>query len=168
MKEVAEICSDYDEETDTDDINKTMLYDVYTKGINNCYKYDTVGGYPYCDLQNFVEILANGELTTHSAKLVDIASRINRASANAIVCKYLTAPIKSLNLTMAVTLVDKNTWNTRNYETAYDELLFQQKTGWGDWLKINPINPFKDSPEEDEEEDVEAEIEYFLQLMGKN
>lgn len=193
LKEVAEIYADYDETTDND-IEKRNLCNAFKQAINSCYHYDWnydaegYAEYPFYDLHDFVEILANGNINNYSAKFVDISSRINRAFENAIVCKQLTSSIKNKkhDLTMGVTIIDKDMWvafdnryagKDYNYQMAYDELVFQQKTGWGNWLSVNPITPkgnpdpltYADLPTEDEETpSLQEEIEYILELIGKN
>lgn len=81
---------------------------------------------------------------------------------------------------MAVTIVDKDMWNLYGYEKEYNDLVFQQKTGWGDWLKINTVAPIGNPdplkvigvtlPEGggSSEPSVEQQIEYILGLIGKN
>lgn len=185
LKEAAEIYANYNEETDANDNNKRALCEVYSMAVNSCYHYDFsfdengVAHYPFYDIHSLVELLANGNFSTYSAKFVDISSRINRAFKNAVVCKKLTSPINSLDIAMGVTIVDQKTWNDYQYNTTYDQLLFHQKTGWGDWLKMNPIRPtgnpnpksYVDFPDYEDTEtnpSVEEEIAYLLQLIGKN
>lgn len=182
LLDVAKISASYSEVRDADDANKTNLYNAFKTAVTSCYHYDWgyyedgAAYYPYYDLLNFVEILANGETNTYSARFVDISSRINRAFADAIVCKQLTAPIKHVGFTMGVTITDKLVWKHDDYDIAYDELVFQQKTGWGDWLKINPVAPignpdpetYCDIPEDEEMEtpSLEDELAYILSLIG--
>lgn len=182
LEDVAKIYASYDEVRDADDANKTNLCEAFEIAVTSCYHYDWAyyedgtSCYPFFDLLNFVEIIANGNTSTYSARFVDISSRINRAFADAIVCKQLTAPIKHYGFTMGVTIVDKSSWVNDGYDYAYDELVFQQKTGWGDWLKINPVTPignpdpetYCDIPEDEEAEEpsLEDDIAYILNLIG--
>ena len=103
--------------------------------------------------------------------------------SEAIVCKQLSSVINNLSLSIGVTIIDKDFWQNLGYQNAYNELLFQQKTGWGNWLKINPVTPEKNpNPEtilggqDDEEDDndgqenkptLEEEIALLLELIGK-
>ena len=184
LKEVAQICADYDEVEDADDLNKKALCEIFNYAVNACYHYewsydeDGYAYYPFYDLHHFVEILANGNISTYSARFVDIASRIKRAFADAIVCKQITTSIMGLDLSMGVTIVDEYIWDVYDYQPAYDQLVFQQKTGWGDWLKINPITPinnpdpssFVDIANQDEGDTplpLDEEIAYLLSLIGK-
>ncbi len=185
MAEVAEIYVDYQDDEHSDSI-KEAVSAAYVMAITSCYQYhwgyydDGTPHYPFFDLQSFVEIMANGNVSTYSAKFVDISSRINRASANAIVCRELTAPIAHLNLTMGITIVDKANWRAFGYSPAYEQLEFHKKTGWGNWLKINPVmtignpNPksYVNIPDFGDSSGtttpVEEEINYLLSLIGKN
>ena len=199
LKEVAEIYASYDETADNS-IEKSNLCSAYEEAIKSCYHYDWqyypdgYAGFPFYDLHDFVENLANanGGVNNYSAKFVDISSRINRAFNNTIVCKQLTSSIKNEkhDLTMGVTIVDKDIWveldgehyadTDYNYQMAYDELVFQQKTGWGNWLSVNPVTPtgnpnpltYANVPEDDGEESqkptTQEEIEYILELIGKS
>lgn len=184
LKEIAQIYATFDAEADANDLNKYYLCTAFNRAINTCYHYDWnyfddgTAGYPFYDIQNFIEILVNGETHSYSAKLIDLASRINRALSNAIVCKELTSAIERMDLSMGITIVDDYVWKERGYDIAYDELLFQKKTGWGDWLAINPILPtgnpnpatITQLPEQNDgvRLPVEQEIEYLLNLIGKN
>ena len=151
--------------------------------MNSCYHYDWdyyedgTPYYPYYDILSFVELLANGETNTYSARFVDISSRINRAFADAVVCQQLTSPIAYKNFTMGVTIVDKRVWRREGYDPAYYELMFQLKTGWGNWLKINTAAPtgnpnpltYGELPNsvEEQEPPIQEEIDYILSLIGK-
>ena len=165
--------------------NAVNILNTYEYAINSCYHYDTdsdIKGrakYPFYDIQQLAEYFANGMYSTYSAKLIDVASRMNRAFNDAIVCKNLTAQIMGQTLTMAVTIVDKEMWNSNKYQEAYDKLLFQKKTGWGDWLSTNPVrptynpNPYSFIEEEEGEEgyipepSFEEELALLLDMIGK-
>lgn len=186
LKEVAEIVASYNEETDATDLNKYYLCSAYQQAICSCYHYDwnyMADGRPespFFDLNHFIQILVNARTHDYSAKFVDISSRISRAFKNAIICKQLTTPVKSMDLSMAVTIVDSYQWNIYGYEKPYNDLAFHQKTGWGDWLKINTVAPIGNPdplkvigatlPEGggSSEPSVEQQIEYILGLIGKN
>lgn len=163
--------------------NAVNIYKTYEAAINSCYLYDAdadVDGslyYPFFDIQQLAESFANGHYSTYSAQLIDVSSRLNRAFNNAIVCKNVTAPLYGQTLTMGVTIVDKKIWQSQNYQAAYDKLLFQKKTGWGNWLLMNPVTP-KDNPnplsfvEVTEEEEptkpsFEEELALLLEMIGK-
>jgi hypothetical protein len=85
-----------------------------------------------------------------------------------------------MDLTMDITIVDSYQWNLYGYEKPYNDLAFNQKTGWGDWLKINTVAPIDNpdplkvigaTPSDDDassEPSVELQIEYILDLIGKN
>lgn len=185
MTEIAEIYNDSKGHESIDSINYAIMM-TYDQAVKGCYHYDWAyyddgyAGYPFFDLQQFVEVLANGAVSPYSAKFVDLAGRINRASAGAIVCKELTAPIDHLHLTFGITIVDQPFWNAIGYSPAYEQLEFHKMTGWGNWLKINPVAPignpdprsYVNIPESDdsvtETPPVEAEIAYILALIGKN
>ena len=139
--------------------------------------------FPFFDLLNFAEILANGVSSTYSAKLVDIASRLNRAFNEVIVYQKLSNIIvNKLDLSLAVTIVDANRWGVHFYDGIYSKLKFDEVTNWGEWLSINPVVPtgnpnpdtFMDNFEgagddEDEEgdgdEDEEGSDELLIQLV---
>jgi hypothetical protein len=61
-----------------------------------------------------------------------------------------------MNLSLGVTIVNTLVWDQLGYEAAYPGLKFQQATGWGDWISINPYyptgNPNPDSFISDEDE----------------
>lgn len=118
--------------------NMINLYEAFNKSINNCYKYDNTG-YPFYDLLNFAELLTGFSGTTYSAKFVDIASRLNRSWNEAVVFNNLSTAIRFLDLSVAVTIVNEEEWKNLHYDTAYDNLLFDQITDWGAWLSKNPI-----------------------------
>ena len=177
------------------DFDAQLLCETYATAINNCYHYDDsyfqngIAAYPFYDIQTLVEILAHGVGGTHSysAKFVDISSRINRAFSETIVTKQLTSVLAGANLGMGVTIVNNTVWDAYQYQEAYDTLVFQQETGWGDWLKINPVYPIgnpdpskiaqsgegEDEGEEDEDEEGgemtdDLWIQYILSLIGKD
>ena len=183
LKEVAEIYATYDAEKDANDLNKVYLCSAFNMAINSCYHYDWnyyndgSAVYPFYDLNNFVQILVNAETHSYSAKFMDLASRINCALSNAIVCKEVTVYADYMNLSMGITIVNDAQWNYWGYNDAYVELLFHDKTGWGDWLEVNPIMPtgnpnpssIVEIPEFEEVElTLEQEINYLLSLIGKN
>lgn len=78
---------------------------------------------------------------------------------------------------MGVTIVDKRVWRREGYYPAYYELMFQLKTGWGNWLKINTAAPtgnpnpltYGELPNsvEEQEPPIQEEIDYILSLIGK-
>lgn len=182
VTELAEIYNDYQDDEEYDAM-KSTLSDTFKLAVTNCYHYDWsyyedgFPAYPFFDLQQFVELLANGGVTPYSAKFVDLASRINRASADALICKELTAPISHMDFTFGICIIDKLTWKYTGYSPAYEELEFHKQTGWGNWLKINQVLPvgnpdpssFVDMSEgvEPEPIPVEEEIDYLLRLIGK-
>lgn len=154
--------------------DEMVITSTLMKGISNCYMYETSYiEFPFFDLLNFAEILANGAASTYSAKLVDIASRLNRAFNEVIVYQKLSNIIvNKLDLSLAVTIVDSGRWGEHYYDGIYSKLKFDEVTNWGEWLSINPIVPtgnpnpdtFMDNFEgagddEDEEGDGEGEGE---------
>ncbi|MBQ2364127.1 MAG: hypothetical protein II288_01025 [Alistipes sp.] len=183
LKDIAKIYANYDKVNDVKDVNKTNLYEAFKNAITSCYHYDWdyeadgSAHYPFYDILDFVELLSNGGTNTYSAKLVDISSRINRAFADVIVCKQLTAPISHKNLTMGITIIDKYQWKKQKYNPAYYGLVFQDETNWGNWLEINPVAPagnpnpltYYGNPEMGEEPilSLQEEIDYLLSLIGK-
>lgn len=151
--------------------DEMVITSTLMKGINNCYMYETMyEAFPFFDLLNFAEILANGVASTYSAELVDIASRLNRAFNEVIVYQKLSNSIvNKLDLSLAVTIVDAGRWG-EYYDGIYSKLKFDEVTNWGEWLSINPIVPtgnpnpdtFMDNFEgagddEDEEDDGEGD-----------
>lgn len=125
------------------------------------------------------EILANGPTNSYSARIIDIASRINRAMADVIVCKRLTSIIERWNFTLGVTIVDSDTWTTYGYNKTYNSLEFDQLTNWGRWLSINPVKPIgnpnpltiigqSEFIEEENDIPLDKEIEFMLELIGKS
>jgi hypothetical protein len=193
MKEVAQIFYDYQSGVyDKNDANISSVCASYQRAISMCYHYDTsydenhLAEYPFYDLHTFVEILANGYLSTYSAKFVDISSRLNRVMSDAIVYKQVTSALSGSDLSMGITIVDLEHWETFGYKEAYDKLAFQQKTGWGDWLEINLVRPYgnpnpdtimqngEENPEQPGEEPGEEQqpaadvlIDFILTLIGK-
>ena len=154
--------------------DEMVITSTLMKGISNCYMYETsYMEFPFFDLLNFAEILANGAASTYSAKLVDIASRLNRAFNEVIVYQKLSNIIvNKLDLSLAVTIVDAGRWGEHYYDGIYSKLKFDEVTNWGEWLSINPIVPtgnpnpdtFMDNFEgaggdEDEEGDEEGDGE---------
>ena len=100
--------------------------------------------------------------------MVDIASRLKRALKDVIVCKQLSNCLAGkLDLSLSVTIVDNETWETMGYEGIYNTLKFDQATNWGDWLSINPLKPtgnpdpstYTEAGEEEEGEEEEEEGE---------
>ena len=187
VTEVLEMCMEYAENEGETDINIEYLASIYHSAVNYCYHYDT--DYPYYDIRAFAEILANSISTTHSAKFAAVASKLHRTMDDAIVCKQLSSVIAGNDLSMAVTIVDQDMWDDYGYQEAYDTLYFQQRTGWGNWLAMNPITPTNNpnpdtivSGGEDEGDeggegeeggsqqpiDPEQEIEHILAIIGKN
>ena len=190
VTEVLEMCLEYAENEGEQDLNIEYMASIYSSAVNYCYNYDT--DFPYYDIRTFAEILANSMSTTYSAKFVSVASKLHRAMDEAIVCKQLASVIEGMDLSMAVTIVDQNMWNQFGYQEAYDTLYFQQRTGWGNWLAINPVTPTHnpnpetvvpggDEGEEgeeggeggsqqpiDPEQALALEIEHILSIIGKN
>ncbi|MBR5206297.1 MAG: hypothetical protein IKW52_03930 [Alistipes sp.] len=190
VNEVLELCMEYAENEDEVDKNIEYLASILSSAVNYCYNYDT--GFPYYDIRTFAEILANSVSTTYSAKFASVASKLHRAMNEAIVCKQLSSVIAGMDLSMGVTLVDQEMWELFGYEEAYDTLYFQQRTGWGNWLAMNPIAPTNNpNPDTvvpgggedgddgdggeggnqqpvDPEEALAQEIEHILNIIGKN
>jgi hypothetical protein len=74
--------------------------------------------------------------------LVDISSRLNRAFIEAILCKQISKTIlQDLNLSLGVTIANSLFWDRVEYGTTYPGLKFQQETGWGNWISVNPYYP---------------------------
>ena len=187
VKEVLDMCMEYSENADEDEVDKNIEYlaSIFNSAVNYCYNYDT--GFPFYDIRTFAEVLANSVSTTHSAKFASVASTLHRAMDEAIVCKQLTSVISGMDLSMAVTIVDHDLWELFGYQKAYDTLYFQQRTGWGDWLAMNPVTPTTNPnpgtvvPGGGEEGEggeggggaqqpvsPEEEIEHILTIIGKN
>ncbi len=150
MLEVTELCNDYFDPAKEDeevDMSIEYLSSAYEEAITQCYHYDDdvledgSAKFPFFDVLNFVQILASGYSHPYAAKFVKAASDLNRALDNAIVCQQLSPVLTGLDLALAVTIVDQTVWEKYGYQEAYDELYFQQRTGWGNWLKINQITP---------------------------
>ena len=187
VKEVLDMCMEYSENADEDEVDKNIEYlaSIFNSAVNYCYNYDK--GFPFYDIRTFAEILANSVSTTHSAKFASVASTLHRAMDEAIVCKQLTSVISGMDLSMAVTIVDHNMWEYYGYQKAYDTLYFQQRTGWGDWLAMNPVTPTtnpnpgtvvpgggggdeggEDGGGAQQPVSPEEEIEHILTIIGKN
>ena len=190
VTEVLEMCMEYDEKLGEDeevaDKNIEYLASIFNSAVNFCYNYDT--GFPFYDIRTFAEVLANSVSTTHSAKFAAVASKLHRTMDEAIVCKQLTSVIAGRDLSMSVTIVDQNLWELFGYQKAYNTLYFQQRTGWGNWLAMNPITPTNNPnpgtvvPGGGEEGeggegseggaqqpvDLDQEIEHILTIIGKN
>lgn len=157
---------------------------TFKNALNNSYHYiwlyeeDGVSAYPYYDIMSLAEILANGPTNSYSARFVNIASRINRAMDDAIVCKQLTSVIERWNFSLGVTIVNSDAWTKYGYDSTYEDLDFDRQTGWGKWLSVNPIlpagnpNPFTligQTEDDEEEEDIplDQEIDFMLNMIGK-
>lgn len=157
---------------------------TFKNALNNSYHYiwlyeeDGVSAYPYYDIMSLAEILANGPTNSYSARFVNIASRINRAMDDAIVCKQLTSVIERWNFSLGVTIVNSDAWTKYGYDSTYEDLDFDRQTGWGKWLSVNPIlpagnpNPFTligQNEDDEEEEDIplDQEIDFMLNMIGK-
>ena len=187
VKEVLDMCMEYSENADEDEVDKNIEYlaSIFNSAVNYCYNYDT--GYPFYDIRTFAEVLANSVSTTHSAKFASAASTLHRAMDEAIVCKQLTSVISGMDLSMAVTIVDHDLWEQYGYQKAYDTLYFQQRTGWGDWLAMNPVTPTtnpnpgtvvpgggggdeggEDGGGAQQPVSLEEQIEHILTIIGKN
>lgn len=187
VKEVLDMCMEYSENADEDEVDKNIEYlaSIFNSAVNYCYNYDT--GFPFYDIRTFAEVLANSVSTTHSAKFASVASTLHRAMDEAIVCKQLTSVISGMDLSMAVTIVDQNMWELFGYQKAYDTLYFQQRTGWGDWLAMNPVTPTtnpnpgtvvpgggeegeggEDGGGAQQPVSLEEQIEHILTIIGKN
>jgi hypothetical protein len=181
LKEMMPAVLKYVQNPESVTADEMAIISTLMKGINNCYMYETMyEQFPFFDLLNFAEILANGITSTYSAKLVDIASRLNRALNEVIVYQKLSNIIANkLDLSLAVTIVDGGIWGTW-YDGVYSRLKFDQVTKWGEWLALNPIvptgNPNPDTfmenfegvgDDEDEEgdDDEDGEDELIIQLV---
>ena len=158
LEDMVQIAAKYNEDPENMTTDEAGIYSTLLTALNNCYQYDS--GFPFFDIRHFSEILVNGGFTSYTPKLVDISSRLNRALNEAIPCKQVNNPnLQSMNLSLGVTIVNTLVWDKLGYEAAYPGLKFQQATGWGDWISINPYyptgNPNPDSfvSGEDESED---------------
>lgn len=143
LKEMMPAALKYAQDPESVTPDEMVITSTLMKGINNCYMYETSYiEFPFFDLLNFAEILANGAASTYSAKLVDIASRLNRAFNEVIVYQKLSNIIvNKLDLSLAVTIVDAGRWGEHYYDGIYSKLKFDEVTNWGEWLSINPIVP---------------------------
>lgn len=155
LEEMVQIAAKYNEDPESMTTDEAGIYSTLLTALNNCYQYDS--GFPFYDIRHFSEILVNGGFTSYTPKLVDISSRLNRALTEAILCKQVNKTVlQSMNLSLGVTIVNTLVWDQLGYEAAYPGLKFQQATGWGDWISINPYyptgNPNPDSFISDEDE----------------
>ena len=156
LEEMVQIAAKYNEDPESMTTDEAGIYSTLLTALNNCYQYDS--GFPFYDIRHFSEILVNGGFTSYTPQLVDISSRLNRALNEAIPCKQVNnTALQSMNLSLGVTIVNTLVWDKLGYEAAYPGLKFQQATGWGDWISINPYyptgNPNPDSFASDEEEE---------------
>ena len=156
LEEMVQIAAKYNEDPECMTTDEEDIYSTLVLALNNCYQYDS--GFPFYDIRHFSEILVNGGFNSYTPKLVDISSRLNRALNEAIPCKQVNnTALQSMNLSLGVTIVNTLVWDKLGYEAAYPGLKFQQATGWGDWISINPYyptgNPNPDSFASDEEEE---------------
>ena len=179
LKEILPIVSKYEEDPENMTVDELFVYMMYTTALNSCYHYDDTT-YPFFDLQNFAENLAHcNRFNSYTAKMVDIASRLKRALNDVIVCKQLSNCIAGkLDLSLSVTIVDNQSWETMGYDGIYNTLKFDQVTNWGDWLSVNPLIPTGNpdpstyteaGEEEGEEEEGEGEegeeVDWILELV---
>lgn len=164
LKEMMPAVIKYAQDPESVTADEMVITDTLMRGISRCYMYETnYVQFPFFDLLNFAEILANGAASTYSAKLVDIASRLNRAFNEVIIYQKLSNIIvNTLDLSLAVTIVDANRWETQ-YDGIYSRLKFDEVTNWGEWLSMNLIvptgNPNPDTFMDNDEDEGEGEGE---------
>ena len=141
LKEIL-LVTKYNEDPENMTVDEWFIYMMYKTALNSCYHYDDTA-YPYFDLQHFAENLAHcNRFNSYTAKMVDIASRLKRALKDVIVCKQLSNCLAGkLDLSLSVTIVDNQSWETMGYDGVYNALKFDQVTNWGDWLSVNPLKP---------------------------
>lgn len=153
MEEVVEIANrnkEAIEQEDEDiDVNEAMITLAFQEAINSVYAYEAglIPGtefmeYPYFDLLNLAELFASmNYATTYNASFITIASRLNRAFDEAIVCKVLSNCLSGMDLSMGVAITDANAWSKLTWDKYYPELKFDQATGWSNWVSKNKFNP---------------------------
>ena len=175
LEEMVQIASKCNEDPESLTSDEIYVSNTLHAALNCCYRYDTT--YPFFDIRHFTEILVNGDFNSYTAKLVDISSRLNRAFTQTILCKQVNKTVlQDLNLSLGVTIVCDEFWNNNGYETAYPGLKFQQETGWGNWLSINPYDPTGnpnpntlfgniETPDEGEEGLTEEEIALIFEII---
>jgi hypothetical protein len=153
MEEVVEIANRNKEALEQEDgdidINEAMITLAFQEIINSVYAYEAemipdteFMVYPYFDLLNFAELFASmNYATTYNASFITIASRLNRAFDDAIVCKVLSNCISGMDLSMGVAITDAEAWTKFMWDEKYPELKFDQATGWSNWVSKNSFNP---------------------------
>lgn len=125
------------------DLLESIEYAFY-----DCYRYNSL--YPYFDLGQFGESVANCvRHEKYTPILIRAASMLSRALARSFVCSCKTSYVPAKNLTIGVTILEKQEWQDLGYEGVYETLDFDRYTKWGKWLKINPINIYIDSDSSD-------------------
>lgn len=164
--------------------NEAIIAANFEKALNSCYLYfweydkNNVPKYPFYDIHMLSELMAGGRSNSYSARFINISSRINRSLKDVIVSEYSTTASSGWKFSLGVTVVDKEAWTRNGYYKTYSGLKFDQQTGWGEWLSINPVapkgnpNPFtisgvSDDEEEEPEIPLEEEIEEMLKMIGK-
>lgn len=120
-------------------------YDPYTMAaidfsIYKCYRFST--STPYYDVGNLAELLAYRVANeSHTPRFIRAASTLSRALSRAFVCHYYTSQLNSRHLTIGVTMLHKKDWAEQGYEGVYEQLTFDRKTKWSNWLKRNEMVP---------------------------
>jgi hypothetical protein len=156
LTEVGKIANEKKEDIENENedigINDAFLTLIFQEAINSIYWYETsifddnagltVREFPYFDLLNFAELFASmNYATTYNASFITIASRLNRAFDDAIVCKVLSNCISGMDLSMGVAITDAEAWTKFMWDEKYPELKFDQATGWSNWVSKNSFNP---------------------------
>jgi hypothetical protein len=140
LEEMVQVAIKYEKDPESLTIDEANIYATLLSALNNCYNYEA--GYPFYDIRHFTELLVNGAFNSYTPQLVDISSRLNRAFTEAILCKQISKTIlQDLNLSLGVTIANSLFWDRVEYGTAYPGLKFQQETGWGNWISVNPYYP---------------------------
>lgn len=151
LEEVAQIACKFEESMENgtyneeDSIGTKRVAFMMHHAVNGCYRYALPGKrYNFYDLNYLAEYFASyPQYNPYSAKFVDIASRINRAWNQVAVCNYASRIARQLDFSVSVTIITDSVWIKEGYENTYNKLDFHKITGWGNWLKQNPIPSLK-------------------------
>ncbi|MDO4746680.1 MAG: clostripain-related cysteine peptidase, partial [Bacillota bacterium] len=122
-------------------MNAIQLLSKYDNALNKCYQYDEDKELPFYDLMDIVEAFTALPYAPYSAKLVDIASRMNRSWNEAVVCNLISKTGQGHDFSVGVTVVGTERWHTEGYDTTYPNLEFDKLTNWSSWMSINYCEP---------------------------
>lgn len=104
----------------------------------DCYRYND--NYPYFDLSHWAEALAINSTGEHyPPRFIRAASNLSRALAQSLVHGSQTSWVEAVNLSLGVTIVGRDQWQSLGYEGVYDALRFDRLTQWGAWMKCSPL-----------------------------